>query len=102
MSIHSQRGAPDIELDVPSADQDDEVVGRAGRRRLVLAAMCAALVAVVSSVSGLNVAQQALAEGLGATQSQLLRIINGSTVALAALPLPVAPVGDRRGRHPTT
>src|SRR3546814_3923940 len=70
MSIHSQRGAPDIELDVPSADQDDEVVGSAGRRRLVLAAMCAALVAVVSSVSGLNVAQQALAEGLGATQSQ--------------------------------
>jgi EmrB/QacA subfamily drug resistance transporter len=100
MSIHSQRGAPDIELDVPSADQDDEVVGSAGRRRLVLAAMCAALVAVVSSVSGLNVAQQALAEGLGATQSQLLWIINGYTVALAALLMPVGAVGDRWGRKP--
>src|SRR3546814_15666939 len=99
MSIHSQRGAPDIELDVPSADQDDEVVGSAGRRRLVLAAMCAALVAVVSSVSGLNVAQQALAEGLGAPQSPLLWTINGYTVALPAPPFPAhtgrASCGDR-------
>jgi EmrB/QacA subfamily drug resistance transporter len=100
MSIHSQRGAPDTELDVPSAHQDDEIVGSAGRRRLVLAAMCVALVAVVSSVSGLNVAQQALAEGLGATQSQLLWIINGYTVALAALLMPVGAVGDRWGRKP--
>src|SRR3546814_17371844 len=69
MSIHSQRGAPDIELDVPSADQDDEVVGSAGRRRLVLADMCEALVAVVSSVAGLTVAQQARAAGPGAPQS---------------------------------
>src|SRR3546814_11204666 len=79
MSIHSQRGAPDIELDVPSADQDDEVVGSAGRRRLVLAAMCAALVAVVSSVSGLNVPQQAPAEGLGATTSPTQWITTGYT-----------------------
>src|SRR3546814_14947778 len=62
--------------------------------------MCAALVAVVSSVSGLNVAQQALAEGLGATQSQLLWIINGYTVALAALLMPVGAVGGRWGRKP--
>jgi EmrB/QacA subfamily drug resistance transporter len=100
MSIHSQRGAPDIELNVPPAHQDDEVVESAGRRRLVLAAMCVALVAVVSSVSGLNVAQQALAEGLGATQSQVLWIINGYTVALAALLMPVGAVGDRWGRKP--
>ncbi len=100
MSIDSQRGAPDIEPHVPSPHQDDEVVVSAGRRRLVLAAMCVALVAVVSSVSGLNVAQQALAEGLGATQSQLLWIINGYTVALAALLMPVGAVGDRWGRKP--
>jgi EmrB/QacA subfamily drug resistance transporter len=100
MSIHSQRVAPDIDLDLPSAHEDDVVVASAGRRRLVLAAMCVALVAVVSSVSGLNVAQQALAEGLGATQSQLLWIINGYTVALAALLMPVGAVGDRWGRKP--
>src|SRR3546814_12567796 len=62
--------------------------------------MCAALVAVVSSVSGLHVAQQALAEGLGATQSQLLWIINGYTVALAALLMPVGAAGDSWGRTP--
>src|SRR5690606_16152984 len=71
-----------------------------GRRRLILAAMCVALVAVVASVSGLNVAQQALAQDLGATQSQLLWIINGYTLALAALLMPVGAIGDRWGRKP--
>jgi EmrB/QacA subfamily drug resistance transporter len=62
--------------------------------------MCVALVAVVASVSGLNVAQAALAEDLGATQSQLLWIINGYTLALAALLMPVGAAGDRWGRKP--
>ena len=100
MSLHSQRVAPDIELDQPSVHEDSEDMLSPGRRRLVLAAMCVALVAVVSSVSGLNVAQQALAESLGATQSQVLWIINGYTVALAALLMPVGAVGDRWGRRP--
>ena len=39
----------------------DEVIVDPRRRLLILAAMCVALVAVVASVSGLNVAQQALA-----------------------------------------
>src|SRR3546814_20761501 len=67
---------------------------------MVRAAMCTARVAGVASVSGLNVAQQALAESLGATQSQLLWIINGYTVALPALLMPVGAVGDRWGRKP--
>ena len=81
-------------------DLDDVVIDDPGRRRLILAAMCVALVAVVASVSGLNVAQQALAEDLGASQSQLLWIINGYTLALAALLLPVGAIGDRWGRKP--
>jgi EmrB/QacA subfamily drug resistance transporter len=60
--------------------------------------MCTALVAVVASVSGLNVAQQDLAVDLGASQSTLLWIINGYTIALAALLLPVGAIGDRFGR----
>lgn len=101
MSINSDRAAPDIDLiGKPSHHEDDVLVESPGRRRLVLAAMCVALVAVIASVSGLNVAQQALAEGLGATQSQLLWIINGYTVALAALLMPVGAVGDRWGRKP--
>ena len=62
--------------------------------------MCTALIAVVASVSGLNVAQQDLAIDLGASQSQLLWIINGYTMALAALLLPIGAIGDRWGRKP--
>ncbi len=62
--------------------------------------MCVALVAIVASVSGLNVAQQALATDLEASQSQLLWIINGYTLALAALLMPVGAIGDRWGRKP--
>lgn len=68
------------------------------RRRLILVAVCLALVAVVASVSGLNVAQGQLTADLGATQSQLLWVINGYTIALAALLLPIGAIGDRWGR----
>jgi EmrB/QacA subfamily drug resistance transporter len=90
---------PDPETVTPGREHDVVIVD-ARRRLLVLAAMCIALVAVVASVSGLNVAQQALATDLGATQSQLLWIINGYTLVLAALLMPVGAIGDRWGRKP--
>ena len=68
------------------------------RQRWILIAMIVALVAVIASVSGLNVAQQDLALDLGASQSQLLWVINGYTIALAALLLPIGAIGDRWGR----
>jgi len=68
------------------------------RQRWILIAMIVSLVAVISSVSGLNVAQQDLALDLGASQSQLLWVINGYTIALAALLLPIGAIGDRWGR----
>jgi EmrB/QacA subfamily drug resistance transporter len=70
------------------------------RQRRILISMCMALVAVVASVSGLNVAQQDLAIDLGASQSALLWIINGYTMTLAALLLPIGAIGDRWGRKP--
>lgn len=70
------------------------------RQRNILIAMCAALVAVMASVSGLNVAQQQLAIDLGASQNAILWIINGYTVALAALLMPIGALGDRIGRKP--
>src|SRR5262245_41640711 len=82
----------------PSVVADAEVVTDPRRQRNILIAVCTALVAVVAGVSGLNVAQQDLAIELGASQSQLLWIINGYTMVLAALLLPIGAIGDRWGR----
>jgi EmrB/QacA subfamily drug resistance transporter len=56
--------------------------------------------AVVSSVSGLNVAQPQLALALGASQGDILWMINSYTITLAALLLPLGAAGDRWGRKP--
>ncbi|MCX5231974.1 MFS transporter [Streptomyces sp. NPDC006553] len=70
------------------------------RRRTVLVAVCVALMAVIASVSGLNVAQPDLAVAFGASQSTILWIINVYTLTLAALLLPLGAIGDRLGRRP--
>ena len=80
------------------APSSENVITDARRRNLVLVAVCVGLVAVVASVSGLNVAQAALAQDLGASQKDLLWIINGYTIALAALLMPIGAIGDRWGR----
>nr|WP_236070724.1 MFS transporter [Streptomyces polyasparticus] len=56
--------------------------------------------AVIASVSGLNVAQPDLAVEFGASQSTILWIINLYTLSLAALLLPLGALGDRIGRKP--
>jgi EmrB/QacA subfamily drug resistance transporter len=71
-----------------------------GRRRTILVAVCVALMAVIASVSGLNVAQQEIALAFGASQSTVLWIINAYTISLAALLLPLGALGDRWGRRP--
>lgn len=70
----------------------------ARQRRTILMAVCIALMAVIASVSGLNVAQPELAVDLDASQSTVLWIINIYTLSLAALLLPLGAVGDRFGR----
>lgn len=85
---------------IPSAPAEPVPETDPRRRTMILVAMCVALVAVVASVSGLNVAQQQLAVDLGASQNMLLWIINGYTTVLAALLLPVGAIGDRWGRKP--
>ena len=83
----------------PSPAADATVIVDPKRRRLVLAAMCSALIAVVAAVSGLNVAQLDLATDFGASQGAVLWVINGYTIALAALLLPIGAIGDRYGRR---
>lgn len=72
----------------------------ARQRRTILIAVCVALMAVIASVSGLNVAQPDLAIAFGASQSTILWIINIYTLSLAALLLPLGALGDRWGRKP--
>lgn len=87
----------------PDRDQRADarpLVAEAARRRMILIATCTALMAVVASASGLNVAQQALAVDLDASQGDVLWIINAYVVALAALLLPMGAIADRWGRKP--
>ncbi len=70
------------------------------RRSRILLTVCLALMAVISAVTGLAVAQPQLALDLGATQSQVLWIINIYAISLASLLLPLGAVGDRWGRKP--
>lgn len=76
----------------------DTVVHDKRQRSLILASMCLALMAVVASVAGLNVAQQELAFDFGASQNDILWIINAYTLVLAACLMPIGAIGDRWGR----
>ncbi len=69
-----------------------------GQRRLVLAVVGLALMAVVSAVAGLNVALPSLARDTGASQTQLTWIIDSYTVVFAGLLLFAGALGDRYGR----
>ncbi|MDJ1470695.1 MULTISPECIES: MFS transporter [Xanthocytophaga] len=64
----------------------------------ILISVCIALMAVIASVSGLNVAQPMLALEFDISQSTVLWIINIYALTLAALLLPLSAVGDRLGR----
>jgi len=70
------------------------------QRRTILIGVCIALMAVIASVSGLNVAQPQLARAFGASQNDIVWMINIYTITLAALLLPLGAAGDRWGRKP--
>jgi EmrB/QacA subfamily drug resistance transporter len=72
---------------------------RYGRRNLILAVMCLALVMVVSGVSMITNALPHLAAGLGASQSDQQWIIDSYGLTLAALLLFAGALGDRFGRR---
>lgn len=89
-----------MKLDPDAAEAEGAVVADPGRRRTILVAVCIALMAVIASVTGLNVAQPELAVEFSASQGTVLWFINLYTIALAALLLPLGAVGDRVGRKP--
>ncbi|MFJ1870604.1 MFS transporter [Streptomyces chartreusis] len=85
---------------VRAAEAESGGVPDARQLRSILIAVSIALMAVIASVSGLNVAQTHMAVEFGASQNTVLWIINIYTLALAALLLPLGAVGDRLGRKP--
>jgi EmrB/QacA subfamily drug resistance transporter len=78
--------------------QQPSPVMTARRTRAILAVMALALMAVVSAVSGLNVALPSLARDTGATQTELTWIVDAYTVVFAGLLLLAGALGDRFGR----
>lgn len=72
----------------------------AAQLRAILIAVSLALMAVIASMTGLNVAQTQMAVEFGASQHTILWIINIYTLTLAALLLPLGAIGDRLGRKP--
>ena len=78
----------------------DSTINDPRRRRTILIGVCIALMAVIASVSGLNVAQPQLALAFDASQSDVLWMINLYTITMAALLLPLGAAGDRWGRKP--
>lgn len=94
----------DMSTDQPhrtaSLPPSDEGAPDPRQLRAILIAVSIALMAVIASVSGLNVAQTHMAVEWGASQTTILWIINIYTLALAALLLPLGAIGDRLGRKP--
>lgn len=84
----------------PATIQTLTQVPDARSRRTILITVCVALMAVIASVSGLNVAQPQLTATFHASQTEVLWFINIYTLTLAALLLPLGALGDRRGRRP--
>jgi EmrB/QacA subfamily drug resistance transporter len=89
-----------LSVPAPADGTPDAGAPDARQLRSILIAVCVALMAVVASVSGLNVAQPDLASQFGASQTTILWIINVYTLTLAALLLPLGAIGDRLGRKP--
>ena len=72
-----------------------------GRRTLVLAVVALALMMVVSAVSGLNVALPDLSAATGASQTQVIWIVDAYTLVFVGFLLPAGAIGDRYGRKGT-
>ncbi|WP_413247773.1 MFS transporter [Rhodococcus sp. Z13] len=65
----------------------------------LLAVACSAVAVVIAAMASLNTALPDIAVETGATQAQLTWIVDGYTLALAALLLPAGALGDRFGRR---
>jgi EmrB/QacA subfamily drug resistance transporter len=80
------------------SDQPDAAVSNL-RIAWVIFVACAAVSLVVAAVAALNTALPDIAPDIGATNNQLTWIVDGYTLALAALLFPAGAIGDKYGRR---
>jgi EmrB/QacA subfamily drug resistance transporter len=85
-----------------AADDGGATAGLSEReRRKVLASVCIALALVVSAVASLNIALPQVAQGTGASQTELQWIVDVYGLVFAGLLLICGAVGDKYGRKLT-
>ena len=87
---------PEVMSGAPPQHQIDPEVY--ARRWAILGVLCLSLVLVVASVSSVNVAIPTLGRELGATDTELLWIVDAYALVFAGLLLPAGALGDRFGR----
>jgi EmrB/QacA subfamily drug resistance transporter len=83
----------------PAASAAESTDLGSGRHGVILAVVCLSLALVVAGVAMLNVALPTMTRALGASQTDQEWMIDGYTVALAALLLFAGALGDRFGRR---
>ncbi len=83
----------------PASSATESTDRGSGRHGVILAVVCLSLALVVAGVAMLNVALPTMTRALGASQTDQEWMVDGYTVALAALLLFAGALGDRFGRR---
>jgi EmrB/QacA subfamily drug resistance transporter len=97
MTATSLDGAADAAA--PAIDGDTAPTLSSGRRTMVLAAMCAALVLVIAGVTMLVNSLSLIAEDLDLSQSEQAWVVDAYALPFAALLMIAGALGDRYGRR---
>jgi len=80
-------------------EENDKMKSKKAEKSYVLPVVAISLMAVISAVSGLNVALPSIALDTGATQTQLTWIVNSYAVIFAGLLMLAGAIGDKYGRR---
>ncbi|MFW0793971.1 MFS transporter [Gordonia sp. CPCC 205515] len=85
--------------EVPTEARGRTIGGLDLRSAWLILIACAAVSMVVAAMAALNTALPDIAKDTGADSGQMTWIVDGYTLALAALLLPAGAIGDRLGRR---
>lgn len=88
-----------VTSELPGGDGRRTIFGLDLRSAWLILIACAAVSIVVAAMAALNTALPDIAMDTGADSTQMTWIVDGYTLALAALLLPAGAIGDRFGRR---